>query len=137
MTRKISKPLHTGMINNVSVRFFRSPLTAEDARPDFHWVALKDIEKAFGHSQELIQKAQRHYSRKLITVATENGIDTIVPHGFCEGLMNAAVKSGHIEPAIQDEYYAVAMAVGNLLMANLSNENERAIFLKEASDREN
>jgi hypothetical protein len=86
-------PLHTGTVNGSPVRFFLSPL--QDGLPDFPWSSLDDLICAVGlpdKMRELSASKLQSISAEAMTVATTEGLLTIIPHPDAQGLIQAMAK---------------------------------------------
>jgi len=128
-----SVPLHVGQINDFPVRFFRSPIN--DGRPDFPWTCLADLVGAFGLSEKLRNLSKekvRNISSEAMAIATNDGIETIIPHPDAQGFVLSMIRLLGIN-AEQDYKFAGAAAFGKLVSE--MSDKEVMAYSQAALDR--
>jgi hypothetical protein len=132
---KPTPPLHTAALGRSTLRFFRSPLQGAD----FPYHAHDDLLVCLGLPREL----RRFFKKKLVndwkdnikTIATVNSIVTIAPHYVAQGLIGAAIETGHVSTRFAD-HYAVAAAEALKAITVGWSPDETVAFLCEAFKRQ-
>jgi hypothetical protein len=112
--------LHVGIVGGRPLRFFRSPLSKIDGRPDMPWHAVEDLHRCLGLNREqrkiFLRKLRKW--REPQTVPTADGLTTIAPHFMAQGVVDAMVEVGQVSAAIRDDYdHAGAKATEKLIAA--------------------
>jgi hypothetical protein len=103
------EPLHIGTIGGQPLRFFRSPLSKFDGKPDLPWHAVDDLHRCLGLNREQRQfflRMLRRWNgpRPQTAIATAEGVTTIAPHFMAQGAIDAFVEIGRAAANIRDEY---------------------------------
>jgi hypothetical protein len=86
-------PLHVSEINNHPVRFFLSPI--QDGLPDFPWCCFQDLCAAFGLAEKLKDLSGERLSKissEAMSIATHDGILTVIPHPDAQGFVLSMIR---------------------------------------------
>ena len=118
------RPLHTGTVNGFPVRFFLSPI--HDGRPDFPWSCLADLIAAFGLSDKLQGLAQRMQavSAEAMSVATADGILTVIPHPDAQGFVQSMTKLLGVDA--EEDYKLAGAAAFNKQLTDMTDKEVMA-----------
>jgi hypothetical protein len=115
----IVTPIHTGLINDVDVRFFKCPKSAAE----LPWHAVDDLFRACLPSRHdrrvYLRSIQKDWGADLLTVATSAGPVTIAPHFAAQGLIGAMIKVRVIKPEIEAAYCKEGVKALQALMGDL------------------
>lgn len=113
-------PIHIGVLNDRSLRFFKAPLTG----PHLPWHAWDDIVTCIGLPRSLrrhMQKSLRaDYAQAIKTIATTDGIVTIAPHWMAQGFLGSMIELKQVRSSIEFEYAKQAVDAWNAQTGDLS-----------------
>lgn len=124
-------PVYTGIVNDVVVRFFRSPENDQLA-----WVALADVLLAARYPDEcapnFLGDLHRDAAGDARLVVTLDGIETVLAFWIGRALIEGAVDIGWVGSDAMDAFLAqtsaaTVAALGPMPQAALVSFTERAI----------
>jgi len=128
----MATPICTGTVNGSPVRFFRSPLN--DGRPDFPWIAWGDLTDAYPLSAAkkavFFQRLHADWPDIPRTVATADGVVTLVPHFAAQGFTSAMTECLGIDA--EKEYALGAGEALKIVTAHLSFPDGVLCFARDA-----
>ena len=102
----IIEPIHTAIINDKPLRFFKSP----HDRPDLPWHVPADLAKCFGLAEGLAtailhdMKTGDRWKDDVRIVATAEGLITIASHSVAQGFLGAMEEVGQISKGAFEAY---------------------------------
>lgn len=132
----LAKTIHETRVGKSTLRFFRSPLVGAD----FAWVSFDDLLMCLGFSREerrAFRKMLRgEWGKEVKTVATSEGICTIVPHFMVQGLCSAMIQEGKVSCDFEVAYSKAASDALRVITGHLSG-NDLISYLAAAHRRAN
>lgn len=106
----IAEPIHTVTIGEHSLRFYRSPLTELDGKPDLPWVSMEDLHLVSGYPRaarrELSRQARGHaeWQKHMRSLSRPGGaVEVIMSWPMAQGASGAAVEVGCAPPGLERE----------------------------------
>ena len=110
-------PIHVAAIGLGNMRFYAPPSSGQE----FPWVALEDAMHCFclprGMRRRAKQDMQRDWKGQAQTVATNDGVVTIVPHFMAQGMAYAMIDCGRCDGSVLAKYGLA----GSAAMAKLTD----------------
>lgn len=122
----IASPIHDAGTETGRLRFHRPP----HDEPDFAWLVLDDLLAALHLTQpvkeDLLRSIQADWPGRLRTLATRDGVQTILPHYMVQGLLDAWVEAGLASEELLEAYLREGFRASKILTAGFSARDRMA-----------
>ena len=122
----LREPIHAAAVDGGRLRFHRPP----HDEPDFAWLVLDDLLDLLDLTpdgrQHLLRSIQTDWPGHLRTIATRDGVHTIMPHFMVQGLMEAWIAAGLAAEDLLDAYLKEGFRASRALTAGFTTRDRMA-----------